>query len=86
MAGFGLTDLEQAAMDTTATLANQLRQLIGSGPTAAADWQEAAAEIHVIQHRIMAQAAARDHPELYRLMGGRVGEPPTVASLADEGA
>lgn len=73
-----LTDAEHEAMETTATLANQIRRLIGSGPTAEADWQEAVNEIHVIQHRIMAQSAARAHPEMYRLMGGRVGEPPAI--------
>lgn len=33
------------------------------------DWAEAAMDIHRIQHRIMAQAAARAFPTQYRLMG-----------------
>lgn len=64
-----LTTQELEAMDMTAQLANKIHEIIGDGPTASADWSEAAAEIHVIQHRIMAQAAARAYPERFRLMG-----------------
>jgi hypothetical protein len=32
--------------------------------------REIAADVHALQLRIMAQAAARAHPHLYRLLGG----------------
>jgi hypothetical protein len=37
------------------------------------DWSEVAKDIHAIQHRIMAQAAARAFPKQYRLMGRNIG-------------
>lgn len=78
-----LTDLELEALETTGLLARQLRSIIGTGPTAQADWSEAAAEIHVIQHRIMAQAAARAMPNRFRLMGTSLGRPTTMARAGD---
>lgn len=73
-----LTPDELEAVNLTADLANLMRRIIGEGPTADHDWSETAAQIHVLQSRIMGQAAARAYPDLFRLMGGRIGEPPTV--------
>lgn len=71
-----LTDAEHRAMDLTAQLYNLLcRDVIGDGPSRDGDCAELAAEIHTIQHRIMAQAAARAYPDRYRLMGGQVQQP-----------
>jgi hypothetical protein len=65
-----LTKAEQHAMDLTAELMGILsREIIGDGPARAQDLNEAALRIHSIQHMIMAQAAARAHPDLYRLLG-----------------
>lgn len=67
----GLTDTEHHALMLTGQLAGYLRAIItaGGGPTIEADWAEAAHEIHTVQQRIMAQAAARAYPDAYRLMG-----------------
>ena len=66
-----LTDAEHRAMDLTADLMNLLAaEVIGDGPTRAQDLNEAGLRIHAIQHMIMSQAAARAHPDRYRLLGG----------------
>lgn len=64
-----LTETELAAMDTTATLAGQLTELVGSGPTRSQDLGEVIHHLHAIQHFIMAQAAARAYPHRFRLAG-----------------
>ena len=65
-----LTDDEHEAMALSGRLANVIRKVIGSGPQAEHDWAEAAQRIHAIQHTILAQAAARAYPDLYRPLGG----------------
>lgn len=71
-----LTADELAAMDTIGKFAGQMRRLCGDGPQSVHDWAEAAAHIHVLQTTIMAQAASRAYPELFRPLGGnsRCGE------------
>lgn len=65
----GLTLAEKKALALTAELVNLVaREVCVSGPTREQDMAEFAADIHRIQQRIGAQAAARDHPELFRLM------------------
>jgi len=64
-----LTPLEQEAIATTAVLWKQLTRIVGDGPTRAADLNELVAHVHVIQHTIMSQAAARAYPALYRTLG-----------------
>jgi len=65
-----LTADELAAMDTMSKFAGQMHRLCGDGPQSASDWREAAAHIHVLQTTIMAQAASRAYPELFRPLGG----------------
>lgn len=67
-----LTEVEHEAMRLTADLANALRRIItdGDGGQAANDWSEAAHLIHSVQNMILAQAAARAYPNLYRPLGG----------------
>lgn len=66
----GLTDAEREAMDLTAELTGLVCQrVIGHGPTRATDVAEFVDKIHQIQHVILSQAAARAHPEWYRLLG-----------------
>jgi hypothetical protein len=64
-----LTDVEQRALGLTGELAKLMREIIGTGPQSEHDWNEAAHRIHAIQHMIMAQAAARAYPLLYRPLG-----------------
>lgn len=64
-----LTDDEHEAMRLSAELANVVHRIIGTGPQAAHDWNEAAQRIHAVQHMVMAQSAARSHPDRYRLLG-----------------
>lgn len=64
-----LTDREQAVLNLTAELWNELCAVVGDGPTRDADLMELCAHIHAIQHSVMAQAAARAYPDTYRLLG-----------------
>lgn len=75
-----LTDDEHEAMRLSAALANLLHRICGATP----DWTEAAYRIHGIQHMVMAQAAARAYPDLYRRLGSTIDtpeEPPKIIYL-----
>jgi hypothetical protein len=48
-------------------------KVCGSGPTRDDDLAELRAAIHVVQHLVMAQSAARAHPGDLRLMGEVTG-------------
>ena len=61
-----LTPEEHRLMSLTAQLARGLFALCGD---ASDDKAEVAHEIHALQYRILAQAAARAYPERYRGMG-----------------
>ena len=65
-----LNEAELEAVQTIGKFAGQMRRLIGDGPQAEADWAEAADKIHQLQTMILAQAAARAYPELFRPLGG----------------
>ena len=80
-----LTEDELRALELSGELANLIYKIIyapsKSAPVgmyatlrgiAANDWTEAAERIHAIQHQIMAQAAARAYPHLFRLMGSKI--------------
>jgi hypothetical protein len=67
---YGLTDDEHKAIGLTADLWNLLcASVVGDGPSRAGDLAELCAHIHAIQRTVMAQAAARAHPDRYRLLG-----------------
>ena len=48
--------------------------LIGDGPTSAADWAEILPHLHALQQAVMAQAAARTHPGRYRKLGETIDD------------
>jgi hypothetical protein len=60
-----LTSTEIRAVQLLGDFAGLMRQITGEGP----DWTEAAQRIHALQHMVMAQAAARAYPDLYRALG-----------------
>lgn len=66
-----LTKDEHLAIDQAARLAETLARVVfdGAGRTTTTDLNELLGHIHVIQHAVMAQAAARAYPEVYRLLG-----------------
>lgn len=69
-----LTEDEQHAMDLTGKLGDLLAtKIIGNGPTRDGDLREMTLHVHSLQHFIMSQAAARAHPDKYRLLGETVG-------------
>ncbi len=65
-----LTYDERDALQVLANFSGIMRCIIGDGPCASGDWNEAAAHIHALQASIMSQAAARAFPSEYRLLGG----------------
>ncbi len=48
--------------------------MVGNGHTRAADMSEICGQIHALQARVLMQAAARAHPDKYRLLGEQVPE------------
>ena len=70
-----LSQEEHAAMDLTVQLTNTLAQdVIGFGNTRREDITEMVYHIHAIQNMILAQSAAREYPDKYRLMGESIPE------------
>lgn len=65
-----LTEVELAALDDLTSFANKLNEIIGDDEDASYhDRNELIGHIHVLQQAIMAQSAARAHPEKFRLLG-----------------
>jgi hypothetical protein len=66
----GLTDREQECIRKLGEAADLLVEIVGDARTREHDLNEIFARIHDVQARVGAQAAARAHPEMYRLLGG----------------
>jgi len=74
-----LTLEERVIVGTLANLAGQIYQVIRDGApigphddwtrSMTADWAEAAFHIHGLQRMMLAQAAARAYPQMYRAIG-----------------
>lgn len=72
-----LTDLEKGTLGNLGHVAEALGYIVGPGPTRTADLAELIGHVHVLQRAILAQAAARARPDLYRFLGGLTDpEPP----------
>jgi hypothetical protein len=67
-----LTAEELELMDVLCDAANRFRRILGASRTTEGDWAEIADKIHQLQTMVMAQAAGRRYPELFRLLGGTV--------------
>lgn len=67
-----LTDEEIEFVRSAGQLWNLLCALVPAGPTREADLGEAVVHIHALQHMVMAQAAARAYPTLFRELGRTV--------------
>jgi TIR domain len=83
-----LTDAERKAVRLAGELYTLIRdEVCGDGPARDADLAELAADIHRIQHRVTAQAAARMYPGEFRLMGEVVsGQAPASAAASEPAA
>lgn len=68
-----LTPDEHHALALTADLWNLLSRIVGNNRSRHGDLAELAAQIHNVQHAILAQAASRAMPSRYRLLGGTIG-------------
>lgn len=73
--GGRLTAAEIEAVRLLGQFASLFVHIVADGPTRAADVAETFDKIHQLQHAVMAQAAARAHPELFRLLGSTVTPP-----------
>ncbi len=72
----GLTDDEHRVVALLAEATSLFcTRVVADGYTRDQDVNEWAAQVHVLQNRVMAQAAARTHPELYRLLGSTLPDP-----------
>lgn len=80
-----LTADEREALALSGRLANLVGKIIraGGGPTVDTDWSEAAQAIHVVQHMIGAQSAARAYPYEYRLLGSTIPPRPDAEPRSD---
>lgn len=68
-----LTRHEQFVVDALGLVYMQLKdEIVGQGTTRTADLAELLGHIHVIQRYMMAQAACRAHPDLYRGLGEEI--------------
>lgn len=65
-----LNEDEQKAVRLAGELSAFITEwIIGIGPTREQDIAELEAAIHVVQRMVLAQAAAREYPGRYRLLG-----------------
>lgn len=65
-----LTKEEHEAVHALASAYRLMQDICGTDETRSDDLREFAAIIHAGQNFILAQAAARAYPDLYRLAGG----------------
>lgn len=64
-----LTEDEQKLINLLGVCHELFGIITGNGITRRADMAEVTSHIHVLQHRVMAQAAARLYPHHLRLLG-----------------
>ena len=69
-----LTGNEHSAVAACADAWAAICLIVGTGQTRSADLAEVVAHIHGLQQFILAQAAARAYPSLYRLAGETLGD------------
>lgn len=68
-----LTADEHKAMAIAGELADTLARVVGNDTSRSHDINELLGHVHVLQHAIMSQAAARAYPHLYRRLGETLG-------------
>lgn len=75
-----LTDAEHRAVRLAGELYALIRdEVCGHGPDREDDLAEVRTDIHRVQYRIIGQAAAREYPGKYRLLGEAIGAKPEAA-------
>ncbi len=80
----GLTDTEHAALHLSGRLAQMVETIAGNDPhTRNNDVRKLQDHIHTVQSYILAQAAARAYPGMYRLLGGPVVNPDVLRTHHD---
>lgn len=64
-----LTVEEIALIDLISDVSRSFGTVVGQGPTREHDLREMVYHVHALQNMVLAQAAARRYPHLYRKMG-----------------
>lgn len=64
-----LTEEEKSLVDLISDVSRSFGTIVGNGPTREHDLREMVFHVHALQNMVLAQAAARAYPELYRVMG-----------------
>lgn len=67
-----LTAREHNIIERAGALWDDLCGVVEDGPTRGADLAELIVHVHAIQRAVMANAAARAYPMLYRRLGSRI--------------
>jgi hypothetical protein len=67
-----LSESEKEAIAKAGELATLCFRIVDFGPNRTNDLNEIIIHVHAIQHAIMAQAAARAYPDVYRRLGASV--------------
>lgn len=67
-----LTYEEKALIESLSYAYNYFSEIVADGPSRTDDMREVAFHIHALQNMVLAQAAAREYPSEYRLMGGKI--------------
>lgn len=80
-----LTEAEHAVIRQAGDLWGAICSVVADGPTRDADLRELIAHVHAIQHAVMAQAASRAHPDLYRALGSTIEHHHTLDYLIERG-
>lgn len=79
-----LTDKEGEAVAALGKVAILLADIIADGPTRRADMAELYGHVHALQNAVLSQAAARQYPDRYRLLGEALDPEPTPAPFVIE--
>ncbi len=64
-----LTPLEQGIVGNLGRIHEMICRAVGDGPSRTEDIREATGHVHALQNMILAQSAAREYPDTYRLLG-----------------
>lgn len=63
-----LTATERHALELATALWEEMRVIVGTGSSREADLAEIRTLIHGIENMVLSQSAARNYPDLYRLL------------------
>lgn len=81
----GLVEAEHEVLALTVQLWSGLCDVVLDGPSRECDLNEISGHLHAIQQAVLANAAARAHPHLYRRLGSNLNLNSKDSELLDDG-